>query len=200
MKHKDKRNIQSKQIRRANGVSVISRITGMARAVCILMVCSILLAGIPAAQAQAAKAKLSGYDSIKEFSDGLAMVSKKEKYGFIDKKGNVVVKPKYEWAYQFSDGLAVVSQDGKYGFINTKGKVAIKLKYDSASSFSEGLACVSKDGKNSFIDKKGKEIIKLGSGLPVGDFSDGVVAVMNGDSSYKIIDKKGQDNSKKPKI
>ena len=53
------------------------------------------------------------------FYDGLSCVKQNGKYGFIDKKGKVVVPFQFDdTAYSFSDGLAYVKQDGKYGFID----------------------------------------------------------------------------------
>ena len=43
------------------------------------------------------------------FSDGLSMFYAKNKYGYIDDKGNVVIKPIYTKAKLFSEDLAPVS-------------------------------------------------------------------------------------------
>ena len=111
------------------------------------------------------------YDKVGSFSEGLARVEKGGKYGFINKKGEEVVKVgKYEVekvgkyteiVRDFSEGLACVYKDGKRGYINKKGKEVVKLKYDDASSFSEGIAPV-REGDNWYIiDKKGKVIRKI---------------------------------------
>jgi len=43
------------------------------------------------------------------FAEGLAPVSIKEKWGFVDTTGNFVVKPKYDFVGAFGDGLAPVA-------------------------------------------------------------------------------------------
>ena len=106
------------------------------------------------------------YDDVEAFREGLARVEKYGKYGYINKKGEEVVKVgKYDYVRYFSEGLALVRigdyETGKYGFINKKGEEVVEPKYDDASSFSEGIAPV-REGDNWYIiDKKGKVIRKI---------------------------------------
>jgi hypothetical protein len=46
-------------------------------------------------------------------SEKLYPISVNEKWGFIDKTGTVIIKPKYEYAWNFSEGLAAVQVDNK---------------------------------------------------------------------------------------
>ena len=50
------------------------------------------------------------YDlSIEEpFSEGLLCLKNHDKYGFVDKKGNIVVPLEYDYANSFDEGLAAV--------------------------------------------------------------------------------------------
>ena len=48
------------------------------------------------------------YDDVKEFSEGLALVSEDDKCGFVDKEGNIAIPFVYDNAWSFSDGLACV--------------------------------------------------------------------------------------------
>lgn len=81
-----------------------------------------------------------GFEHFGMFSDGLVAVKIKDKYGFIDRTGKVVIKPVYEAAYNFSEGLASVRIGCKRGFINVKGELVIPANYDFAWKFSDGLA------------------------------------------------------------
>ena len=63
------------------------------------------------------------YDFVDSFSERLARVVKNGKYGFVDKKGKIVIPLKYDNAGSFSEGLAWVEKDGKEGFVDKKGKV-----------------------------------------------------------------------------
>ncbi|MCC6978511.1 MAG: WG repeat-containing protein, partial [Candidatus Melainabacteria bacterium] len=88
------------------------------------------------------------------FSEGLAPVAKGRwqmgmapslvaaKWGFIDKKGKVIVPLSYDEAHPFSGGMARVVADDKTGFLDHNGKVAIEPKFSDAEDFSEDLAAV----------------------------------------------------------
>ena len=68
-------------------------------------------------------------------------------YGFIDKKGEVIIKPELDGVLDgFSEGLSSAEIDKRWGYLNQKNKVVIKPEYDSAKEFSEGLALVSSYG------------------------------------------------------
>lgn len=120
-------------------------------------------------------------------------------FGFIDKKCNVIIKPKYQNAHSFYEGLAAVLSKNdkgifKWGFINKKGEKIIDFKFSrQPSSFSEGMAIVeNKNGKKGFIDMSGKVIID-----PVYDYLTGFykgIAIAKKDykSPYKLINNKGE--------
>jgi len=94
------------------------------------------------------------------FSEGLAPVFIGDKYGFINKCGEVVIPPLFEVARPFSEGLAVVEMAGRYGFIDKTGKLVIEPQFDLVGDFSEGLAPILQLRKSRFVkrpptDKKG---------------------------------------------
>jgi hypothetical protein len=62
--------------------------------------------------------------------------------GFIDKTGNIVIKPQFNSAWKFSQGLAAVFIGDKVGYIDKMGNIVIKPQFNSAWKFSEGLAAV----------------------------------------------------------
>ena len=93
------------------------------------------------------------YDNAYSFSEGLALVKKAIKWGYVDKNGKEVIPFSYDDAYSFSEGLALVKKAIKWGYVDKNGKEVIPFSYDDACSFSEGLARVYKDGKWGFIYK-----------------------------------------------
>ncbi len=100
------------------------------------------------------------YDFVDDFFGDLAIVSKNDKYGYINKQGKVIIPLQYDFRLgTFHDGLAYVKKDGKYGFIDKNGKIIIPLKYDDARRFNEGLAGVKNNGKYGFINKQDKVVI-----------------------------------------
>ena len=49
-------------------------------------------------------------------------------WGYINKKGKLVIKPKFSDAKKFSNGLAAVKIKNRWGYINKKGKWIIRTK------------------------------------------------------------------------
>ena len=47
------------------------------------------------------------YDCIWNFSEGMARVEKNDKWGYINKNGKEIVKPKYDKSYDFSGSRAM---------------------------------------------------------------------------------------------
>jgi len=91
---------------------------------------------------------------------GLWRVSVDNKWGFVDKQGNVVVRPQFEDVGVFGEGLASVEIDGKWGYIDKQGTLVINPQFEQAHSFSNGLAEVKIEGKFALIDKRGKVVYK----------------------------------------
>jgi hypothetical protein len=97
----------------------------------------------------------------KGFSNGLAKITVNGKAGFINTKGQVVVKTKLKDAGHFSENLAPFeSNKGKWGYINNKGEVVIKPQFDWAITFHEGLALVQVGELWGYIDQSGKFIVE----------------------------------------
>jgi len=148
------------------------------------------------------------YDYVSDFSEGLAAVELEEKWGYIDKSGNVVFPIKLGHAMDFSEGLAAInvggyagylgSGGGKWGFIDKTGNIVVPFKYDDVRSFSEGFAVVMLGGKFGFIDNTGHEIIPLIYDNAA-DFSEGLAPVNIGatgnwrdDGKWGFVDRKGK--------
>ena len=125
----------------------------------------------------------------------------KEKYGYIDRTGKEIIKPKYEIARYFSEGIAVVGktikQNGqnrdKYGYIDKTGNEITGFIYDHADDFSEGLACVMNEkGRHGYIDKTGKTVLPFIYD-DAGEFKNGTAWVRRNENSGKaLIDKSGK--------
>ena len=92
------------------------------------------------------------YKNVKDFSEGLAPVKIKSSWGYIDKKGKLVIDNIFQNAFRFQDGLAKIKINGKYGFINTSGKIIINAEFDEVLRMDDRktiLAC-----KNNFLSKQ----------------------------------------------
>jgi hypothetical protein len=110
----------------------------------------------------------TNYETVGDFSEGLAWVEEKihflffvksDTYGYIDRSGSLAIPTRFEKAGNFSEGLANVTLGGKRGYINRRGEIVIAPRFDAAGSFSGGLAAVRVGDKWGFIDTLGSLVI-----------------------------------------
>ena len=122
--------------------------------------------------------------------DLIPVCNDSEKWGFINKSGEVIIPFQFNRAYGFSEGLApVMDENEKYGYINANGKFVIPPRYSYAGTFSNGNTIVLDNGKNYVIDKNGNKISEAYSDM---DFlSDKYIAYKQG-SLYGVKDLSGK--------
>lgn len=128
---------------------------------------------------------------INDFSEGLASAKKDGKWGFIDKKGNVVIDFIYEYAGNFLEGLASVKKDGKAGYINAKGEVIVDFIYSSTYAFSNGYGVIKEGIYYGAVDKEGNVVIEPTKYYNVSSLTNDLF-VVDGDKGYDIINKSGE--------
>lgn len=98
------------------------------------------------------------FDDIGEYADEYMVVEKDEKFGYINKSGEIKIPLKYVIAEEFKEGIAIVGNENGFGVIDKSGKVVIELIYDKI--FVRGsYIYVIKDEKYGLFSKKGREII-----------------------------------------
>ena len=106
-------------------------------------------------------------------NDFMKIKTQNDKYGFINKNGNVVTKKEYEEVSDYNkNGFAIVSNDNLYGVINEKGKEVVQLKYDEIIFLNDTLFknikkltkkelfIFKEKDRYGIIDSDGKELIK----------------------------------------
>ena len=108
------------------------------------------------------------YDVITPLGQGLLGFVYEGKWGFLNKKGEIVIAPKFfnvnffqpnPLERPFNEGLANVAiEDAKWGYINPKGEVVIPYQFMFAGPFRGGKAKVMRQGENKwiYIDKSGQ--------------------------------------------
>ena len=117
------------------------------------------------------------------------------RWGYINSKGEFVIKPVYNWAREFQEnGLAVVSAKNLLGIIDKSGKYVVQPKYQSIQEFSEGLAVVISEKGFMVIDENGLEVTSEVYNY-IGTFKNGraVVSMVSTDGRwlYGYIDSEG---------
>lgn len=114
-------------------------------------------------------------------------------FGYLNRKGEVAIKPQFEIAQPFSEGLAAVKVNGKWGFIDQTGRLVIAPRFVNVSNFSDGLArvyIVDRGPRWVFIDKAGNVVLDQPFGLP-GIFLNGFAAVKK-NHGWSVMDKTGK--------
>ncbi len=115
----------------------------------------------------------------------------KDRTGYIDTKGQVIIPHRFEEGHEFSEGLAAVLIDGKWGYINVAGEIVIKPAYWQAGNFSDGMACIQVGRKYGYVNKQGNLVVKPKYDK-AGPFSEGFAVVRIGRRKTFFIDKTGK--------
>ncbi len=107
------------------------------------------------------------YDELLIFSGGIAAVRRGGKWGFTNRRHEVVIPFVYDNLYQYHrDGNKVwffnnrinICKKGKWGYIDSRGVERIPFVYDCAHNFDDGLATVELNGQKVIIDVTGKVV------------------------------------------
>ncbi len=124
-----------------------------------------------------------GISAFQQFSDALYPVRNKDKWGYINRKGEIVLQPQWEDAGDFYEGLAKAAtteeSNMRYGFINSKGEWIVKPIYQRAFDFSDGFAVVQRNDLYGYVNSSGREIIPC-QFEEAGPFSEGYAAIKKG--------------------
>lgn len=85
------------------------------------------------------------------------------RWGYVDRRGQMVIPPRFESASDFFEGRAAVQMNGEWGYITPSGQWVVEPRYASAAPFSEGRGRVSVgEGlslRYGFVDVAGREVV-----------------------------------------
>lgn len=126
------------------------------------------------------------FDEACLFQEGIAAVKVADQWGFIDEKGEFLVRPQYAHVADFWKGYAPVCLEDRWGYLDRRGAIAIPLQFEEAGEFQEGLAPVKKEGKWGYIDVLGNYVIPPQFDDAVG-FSEGLAVVYRGEKRGFIL-------------
>jgi len=126
------------------------------------------------------------------FSNNRAPIWQKNKVGYINTKGRIVIHPKYDDGNEFYLGTAIVKVGNKFGLIDPYGKFIIKPEYDLIyleKYARDNLCLLKKNDKVGYYDLGSEEYLPttFDDGQPFFDHS----AVVKKDSLYGVIDRNG---------
>ena len=77
------------------------------------------------------------------------------RFGYIDRRGELVIRPQFSFAGMFEEGRAVVGQDCCFGYIDRDGHVVVDCTYDEAGPYCNGVAAVCQGGLFCLVDGTG---------------------------------------------
>lgn len=117
------------------------------------------------------------------------------KWGYINKKGDFVIKPSFTGAEDFqNNGLAFVWDKDDVGIIDRNGNYITQQKFSYISPYSEGIAIGEDVSGFKAIDEKGQIIFEVNSFI--GDFKNGMAYFTQKSTderySFGYIDKLGK--------
>lgn len=134
-----------------------------------------------------------------DFHEGFAAIRQEEKWGFIDKDGQIVIEPIYEEVTFFNEGHASYRNGNYWGLINKKGEKVIEAKYQSALIMVEGkvVAELANDEGYEFLTADGKKAIDAPPYKAIiTAFIDGVAIVKEGNAVVFINEEGKRVNDK----
>jgi serine/threonine protein kinase len=84
------------------------------------------------------------------------------KYGLINRQGNWVIQPMFDYVFNFENNvLAIAELNKKFGFINRQGNWVIQPMFDYVFNFdNNGLAQAELNEKYGFINRQGNWVIQ----------------------------------------
>lgn len=158
--------------------------------------------------------KTFNFNYLGNFKDGLLVYQEKQdsKYGYIDEKGNIVIKPQFTYAQDFKEGRGVVniSQDpivNQYGLIDRNGKFIVNPQYNDIQVLGEGMLALGIPINKEYSFIGSKYAIAGEDGRPltefvyygVDKFNNGIVSVYDNTQTF-FIDKTGKRVAGLPKV
>lgn len=92
-------------------------------------------------------------------TEGLRMIKRNGRYGFIDNHARLMIPNRYEEARPFNDGLAPIKIRNKWGFINHDDKIVVQPVYEAVAQFADGRCTVKQNGKYGLINTIGELLL-----------------------------------------
>lgn len=89
-----------------------------------------------------------------------AKLTSKDKWGYVNAKGENKIPAMYDYAGTFEGGVAVVGIGSKCGAINTKGDYVIQPMYDDLEAIGHGMIAFVQNDKIGLMNAGGKVVVQ----------------------------------------
>lgn len=81
-----------------------------------------------------------------------------QKIGYMNKKGKILIKPKYSMCSDFYGNYANIIRDSIFGYINKEGEEVLLKQYDTTFFYYGDTGVAKKNGKYGLINRKGDSL------------------------------------------
>jgi len=126
------------------------------------------------------------------FSEGMARIELKNRWGFIDRNGEIVIQPQFVDAGDFKNGVAPVRTDNGWGYIDKSGNYFIEPQFKDAKDFENSVAKIKNDDGWVFINSDKKIFPQNKNQYDIkNNFSDGMAFVVK-DRKFGFINTTGE--------
>lgn len=98
------------------------------------------------------------YDRLYSFHQGLAIVEKEGRFGYINFSGDEVIPCQYEKAQDFVSSCAIVKKEGEYGVIDLNGNEIVPFEYEMIRADNNECFIVMKGSRYGCLGKQGNII------------------------------------------
>lgn len=125
------------------------------------------------------------------FTDEYLIVRYNGKCGIIDRKGELVVYPKYEALEHLDNSSYFKASNGFYhGVIDASGRIIVPIEYDYIGRMREDIIVARKDGVYGCFDKSGRNIVPF-EYQEIKEYVGGMARICE-KGRYGFIDKDGE--------
>lgn len=133
--------------------------------------------------------------SVDHFSSGLAAFDQKIEvsntgvYGYLDQKGRIAIKPRFQYAASFHRGIAIVKlEDGSYAGIDTRGRVIYRYHCDWVYDLGDQTMVFQRNNRYGIMSSDGRVLLSSRYD-DYSDVGDGLAIVRIG-KDYGLTDPK----------
>ena len=126
------------------------------------------------------------------FEQGLALVRKNGKSGFINTSGSIVIPPLYDDAQTFSGTYGLVKKEGKWAIIDRAGNLMTGFNFDRINQGHHDIFTTVDNGSYFFITPSGKPLFENQQFTYAGTFINGSCVVTTSEGKTFVINIKGE--------